>query len=161
MGVRAPLLSPGGPRLRSYTGEEEGGGRNPGKAASVLRGCGGPGRISTPTPRHLPHAHAPPFCRRGGSSAETQWGQHGGGHGRAGLLHGLSRAHRGKTLPCPQPTRREQDARCSLPPRGPPCLEAPGAGPVGGAVGGALVIMVGMGRGCGREVGGAVGGALI
>lgn len=112
VGVRAPLLSPGRPRLRSYAGEEEGGGRSPGKAASVLRGCGGPGRISTPAP----HAHTPPSCRRGGGSAETQWGQHGSGHGRAGLLHGLSCAPRGKTLPCPQPTRRERDARCSLSP---------------------------------------------
>lgn len=144
LGVQAPLLSPGRPRLRSYAGEEEGGGRSPGKAASVLRGCGGPGRISSPAP----HAHTPPSCRRGGGSAETQWGQHGRGHGRAGLLHGLSCAHRGKTLPCPQPTRRERDARCWL---SHPCHQARGAGQVGGAVGGALVMLHGVGRGCGRD----------
>lgn len=61
-GVRAPLLSPGGPRLGSYVGGGEGGGRNPGKVASVLRGGRGP--AAEPPPQHqdtLPtHTPRPP-----------------------------------------------------------------------------------------------------
>lgn len=53
---------PGGPRLRSYVGGGEGGGRNPGKVASVLRGGRGP--VAEPPPQHsniLPtHTPRPP-----------------------------------------------------------------------------------------------------
>lgn len=129
----------GRPRLRSYGG---GGGwrQEPWEAASVLR-AGGP----ADSPVQHPRTHSALLQGAEAVPRRPSGSQHGRGHGRADTS-GLSCAHRGKTLPCPQPTA---ETGCPL-----LAVSSVSPGQEGWAGGravrrGSLVMMHGVGRGCG------------